>query len=76
VIPWYVFAIGAAICASVFSLLRKKVLSKEHAMNFESARTLSVALIVLLLIPLINFSMNIKVIGLVYVVSLIATIGI
>ena len=52
-IPWYVYAIAATLIGTVFSILRKKNLLKNHAMNFESARTLSVALLCIFLIPII-----------------------
>ena len=75
-IPWWIYAIGAALCASAFSISRKKILSKEHAMNFESTRAFSVVLLVLFLIPLVNFNIELKVLGLVYLISLIGTLGI
>lgn len=75
-IAWYVYAIVAAIFASAFSITRKKGLHHEHAMNFESVRTLFVALFSLALIPLINLEVNIGIIFITYASSLIAAIGI
>lgn len=75
-IPWYVYAVAAAIIASAFSITRKKALQYEHAMNFESVRTLFVAMFSLILIPFLNLKINIGMVFLVYSASLIGAIGI
>ncbi len=75
-IQWYVYAILAAVFASAFSITRKKALSLEHAMNFESARVLSVALFSLILIPVIKPNIDISTLFLVYCASLLGAIGI
>ena len=60
-----------------FVIARKKALLKVHAMNFESVRTLSVAVLNLFLIPFIDLSdISLKVYAIVYFVSLLSTIGI
>ena len=75
-LPGYVFAIGAAGIGTVFSILRKNALLKTHALNFESARTLSIVLLSLVLIPFINLNISWKVVLLVYGVSILGTTGI
>lgn len=75
-LPWYVLGIIVALIGTVFTLVRKKALGNEHAMNFESARTITVALFSLLLIPFAEFNINISTIFLVYITSLIVAIGI
>ena len=75
-IPWYGYAIGAAIFATLFQITRKKALTKAHAMNFESLRTFFVVIIALFLIPFMDWSFDKQYLFLVYLVSLIATIGI
>jgi uncharacterized membrane protein len=75
-VPWYVYAFASAIFSTFFIMLRKKALSKVHAMNLESARALSTLFILLLLTPLINLGIDKKILLLVYFVSLLATIGI
>jgi len=75
-IPWYFYAIGATVFNTAFLITRKRALSKVHSMNFESARSLSLAFLCLLLIPFINLNIDKKVLLLVYIVSLMATIGI
>ncbi|MBW2981921.1 EamA family transporter [Candidatus Woesearchaeota archaeon] len=75
-IPWYVYAFASIVFSTFFIILRKKALLKVHAMNLESARSLSMLVLILFLIPLINFNINKKVLFLVYIISLIATVGI
>ena len=75
-LPWYLYALLAAIFASAFSIVRKKGLAFEHAMNFESLRTLMVAMFSLILIPFVNLKVNIGIIFLTYTASLLAAIGI
>ena len=75
-IPWYVYAFLAVIFGTLFTIFRKKALLKIHAMNFEAARSLAMALLCLFLIPFINLNISWNVILLVYFVTLIATAGI
>jgi len=75
-IPWYVYAFVSVIFSTIFLILRKKALLKEHAMNFESLRTLFLALFGLFLIPFINLDIEKKTFLLIYAVAFIATIAI
>jgi len=75
-IPWYIYAFASVILGTIFSIYRKKALLTEHAMNFESARTLTIALLCLFLIPYINLNVNRNIIILVYLVSFLVTAGI
>ncbi|MBR9691719.1 EamA family transporter [Candidatus Woesearchaeota archaeon] len=75
-IPWYAYAIAAALLHSAFQIIRKKALLKVHSMNFESTRALSVALLALFLIPFINLNISRNILLLVYLVSVIGTGGI
>jgi len=75
-IPWYVYALASIIFSVIFTITRKKALLKSHAMNFESARTLSTAVLCLLLIPFISLNLSVHAILLVYFVSVLATTGI
>lgn len=76
-IPWYVYAFFSVVLGTFFIIYRKKSLENVHSMNFESVRTLSVALFGLLLIPFIDFSIfSWKIIGIVYIVSLLGCGGI
>lgn len=73
---WYVFAIGAAIFSAAFQILRKKALLKCHALNFESARTMYVVMIALVLLPFLDWSFDKSALIIVYIVSFLAAIGI
>jgi len=73
---WYIFAFGSAVSFTLFQIIRKKALLKAHAMNFESARTIFVVIISLFLIPFLDWSFDKSSLFLVYIVSLIITIGI
>lgn len=75
-IPWYVYAFLSVIFGILFVISRKKALLKVHAMNFESVRTLIVAILALFLIPFVNLKVNLNTLALVYVASLIGAIGI
>ena len=75
-IPWYVYAIGSTIFATAFAIGRKKALQNEHALEFESARSIAVLLLLLILLPFITPSYSLKTIGIVYIVSLAAVAGI
>jgi bacterial/archaeal transporter family protein len=75
-IQWYIYALGSAIFHTLFEIMRKKALLQTHAMNFESLRTFFVACFCIFLIPFLNFNFHKDSLFLVYIVSLIATIGI
>lgn len=75
-IPWYVYTFISVIFATLFAIFRKKALLKTHAMNFEASRSLAVAFLCLFLIPFIDLNISWKIVGLIYIVSLLATIGI
>jgi len=76
IVPWWGFALGAAVFATLFSILEKKGVKKEHAMEYELTRTSFVALFSLFLIPWLSFSYGWKSILITYFVSFLAAIGI
>ncbi|MBW2991891.1 EamA family transporter, partial [Candidatus Woesearchaeota archaeon] len=75
-VQWYVFAFGAAIAYTIMTIIRKKALSKAHAMNYESVRTIFVVLLAIFLIPFIDFSFDKTYLLWVYAVSVLATAAI
>jgi uncharacterized membrane protein len=75
-VQWYVYVLASVIFSVIFVIARKKALLKVHAMNFESSRTLTMAIICLFLIPFLNLNLNVKSIFLIYFVSILVTIGI
>jgi uncharacterized membrane protein len=75
-IPWYVYVLASVFFSIIFTIARKKALLKVHSMNFESARTLTMAVICLFLIPFLNLNLDKRGILIIYFVSVLATIGI
>ncbi len=75
-IPWWVYALGSTLFGVGFFIARKKALTKVHSMNFEASRALTVVLFSLFLIPFVDLNISLKVLGLVYFVSVLATLGI
>ena len=53
-LPWWVFAIGSAIFVALIMILKKKILFKEHAMQFEAVHRFFMFLIVFLFIPYVK----------------------
>ncbi len=66
---WYVFAIFAAILTAVSTIVEKKTLLKEHAMEFSAVLAIFNFLIALVLLPYINFNFPIRILGLMYLAS-------
>ena len=71
---WYWFAIGSAVLLAVATLLEKKILFKEHAMEFSAVLAFFNALISLPLLLLADFSnISLQVLGAIYIASLLGT---
>jgi len=75
-IPWWAYALGAAIFATLFALFEKKGVKKEHAMEYELTRTTFAAIFSLFLIPFLAFNYSWKTILIIYFVALLASIGV
>lgn len=73
---WYFYVFGSVVFAAAFAIARKKALEKEHALDFESARSFFVVLILLFFLPLVEISVSWAVLFLVYLSSLLAAVGI
>jgi drug/metabolite transporter (DMT)-like permease len=73
---WYIYALGAIVLSSAFAIARKKALKNEHALEFESARSLAVVLLLLLILPFVTINAPWKIIALVYFSALLGAIGI
>ena len=74
-LPWYVLGLLAALLWSVHVVLSKKVLLKEHAVQY---LTLFCTLIFIWLLPFagkVDFDLSLSVYGLTYLTSLFWTIG-
>jgi len=75
-VEWYVYAIGSALLGTIFVLLRKKALKKEHALEFESARSISMAFLLLLFLPFIKINVDLKILALLYFATFLGSVGI
>jgi len=72
---WVVFALLSALFLSFADIFKKKVLFKEHAMEFSTVLSIFSFIIVLFLLPFVNFDISRNILGLIYVVSVISTAG-
>ena len=73
-LPWYVFAFLSAFFLGILSLVDKKILMHEHALEFLSGRAPLVFLISLVLIPFITIPSS-STFLIIYFVSVIVTAG-
>jgi len=72
---WYFFATLAALLTAVFTIIEKKTLLKEHAMEFSTVLAIFNFLISLVLLPYVNFDFPIKTLGLMYLASVFGSIA-
>ena len=72
---WYFFATLAAILTAAFTIIEKKTLLKEHAMEFSAVLAIFNFLIAIDLMPYINFNLPIKTLGLMYLASVFGSIA-
>jgi len=71
---WYIYAFASAIFWGIFLVLEKQVLKKEHSFEYSISRLFCGAILVFLLIPLIsNFNIGLRLFGILYITSLLAT---
>lgn len=73
---WVSLVILAAVAAAVAELAKKKVLAKEHALEFSAARTIMTGLLTLSLLPIIGGLPSGRVLLFIYGISVVSTVGI
>jgi len=73
---WYWFAIFAALLAAAGMILQKKVLFKEHTVEYNTVTKLFQAALVLFLLPLLNLNYSWWIFAAVYIFSLFAVLNI
>ncbi|MFH1316970.1 MAG: DMT family transporter [Candidatus Woesearchaeota archaeon] len=77
IIWWIIFALASAVFTALQTILTKKNLFQEHALEFNGVRGFfSFIIISVLLLPFIDFSIPIKVVAVIYCISLAASVGI
>ncbi len=72
---WAIYALMAAIAAAVSSIINKKILSHEHAIEFTASRGLILLMLCLFLIPFVNFELSWEIYLAVYFVSVLISAG-
>lgn len=72
---WYIFAILAAVLTAASTIVEKKTLLKEHAMEFSAVLAIFNFLIALVLLPFINLNFSLNMLALIYIASVLATIA-
>jgi uncharacterized membrane protein len=72
---WYFFAITTAVLVSIYTLVEKKTLLKEHAMEFSAVLAIFNFLVSLVLVPFIEIDFPLKLLALMYLASLMGSIG-
>ena len=72
---WYIFAILAAVLTAASTIVEKKTLLKEHAMEFSTVLAVFNFFIALVLLPYINLNFPLKMLALIYIASVLATIA-
>lgn len=72
---WLLFALLAALLTGLVSMIDKKILLRQHAMEFSAVFSLTNAVLVFLLLPFVNFKINIIGLLIIYLVSWLGTLG-
>ncbi|MBI2148812.1 EamA family transporter [Candidatus Woesearchaeota archaeon] len=72
---WLIFALFTALLTGIVAIIDKKILLKEHAMEFSAIFSLTNAVLALFLMPFVNFNIGIKNIILIYIISWFSTLG-
>jgi transporter family protein len=72
-VTWYILALVSAFLLSLARVIEKKVLEREHALEFSASSGIFRVIVLILMIPLLGLAIpELKVLGLAYLVSLIA----
>ncbi|MBC8495487.1 EamA family transporter [archaeon] len=74
-LDWYVYALLSAIFVGIVGIFNKKILNHEHALEFTASRGIFLGVFSLFLIPFVNFGISWKIYLLIYLISLIACVG-
>ena len=72
---WYLLMIGAIIFSGIGSIIEKKTLYKEHAMEFSAVFSIVISIFSIILIPYLNFNFPSNYWPILYFISLIGSIA-
>ena len=74
-IEWYFLMVGAIIFSGIGSIIEKKTLYKEHAMEFSSVFAIVIFVFSFVFIPYLNFDFPTRYWPILYALSLLGSIG-
>ncbi len=74
-VSWFLFAGIGTVILGLVSLIDKKILLKEHSMEFSAVFSLTNALLAFLLVPLVDFSLGVNELFLIYLISWLGALG-
>lgn len=72
---WYIFPLISALSVTIWVLLQKWTLKKEHALQFNAALGFVIVPLSLVLIPFVNFHLSLKVFFLILTTSILFTLA-
>ena len=72
---WIILALFSAFLTAVVSIIDKKILLREHAMEFSAIFSLTNAILVLFFIPFVDFHIKLADLLFIYLVSWFGTLG-
>jgi len=73
---WLLLVLGSALAQAIGQIFGKKVLFKEHALGYSSARSLLIFVFSLAFVWKMNFNFPFKIYALIYFSSILGTIGV
>lgn len=71
---WIILTLGCALFASLSAITQKKVLQKQHAMEFITVFAILNSVLSLFLLPFVNFSFPLYYLIVIYIISWVGTI--
>jgi drug/metabolite transporter (DMT)-like permease len=72
---WILLVLISAVLFAAGNIVRKYVLAKEHPLEFLAARGFFTIMILFLLVPWVDTSIDLRVLGLIYLSSVVAAMG-
>ncbi len=72
---WWVFALIATLFTAFVMIIDKKLLLKEHSMEFSAIFSFTRAILILAFIPFVSFNLSLKSLLFIYLISWFGTLG-
>jgi bacterial/archaeal transporter family protein len=74
-LPWYIYALGSALFISIVMITEKKVLRKEHAMEFAAVLSLFTFVLTFTFLPKVNFNIPVTLLFLIIIGAISAAVA-